>query len=199
MSSSKSLGQEIPKEATLTQGEVLILSLLSEGSNYPYQIQKMIIEREVHNWMDIGFSSIYHALDRLENKKLVSSTYHKPEKSSRRQQRIFTLTKTGYRELKSNVAYLIGQYIDKSPSTIGFANFLLFDSKELPNLIKTRQEKIQQRIDLLLKRDEFLRESLKEEKDETKLLVNLLFEYALLRHKAELEFIKMVKEKWLKP
>lgn len=57
----------------MTNAELAILSLVAEKPAYGYQIEKTIAERGMREWTDIGFSSIYYLLKKLESKNLVSS------------------------------------------------------------------------------------------------------------------------------
>ena len=191
----------ILEKPTLTQGEALVLSILSEEPNHPYGIEKTIEERRARNWMDLAFSSIYHALDRLEKKGFVSSTYYNPEKqnekTSKRRQRIFEITLEGRKILREDIAYLISHYVDKSPSTIGFANLLLFEQEEVSQLLEIREEGILDRLKQVSQRQEETRFTAETRSREVNLMVDLLFESAKFRHKAELKFLKLVKDKWL--
>jgi len=73
--------------------EAAILGLLYENSHHGYELEKIIEERGMRNWTDIGFSSIYYVLKKLEDKKLVVSELEKVEgKPSRK---VFTITYDG--------------------------------------------------------------------------------------------------------
>lgn len=51
--------------------EELILGLLAEQPRHGYQIEKLIEDREMRRWTEVGFSSIYYVLDKLEKKSLL--------------------------------------------------------------------------------------------------------------------------------
>ena len=53
-----------PKSVTNT--ELAILGLLAEMPKHGYQIEQDIQSRGMRGWADIGFSSIYHILNKLE-------------------------------------------------------------------------------------------------------------------------------------
>ena len=189
----------VNEEDKLTEGEILVLSILSEQPNYPYGIQKIIDERQAHNWVDIGFSSIYHALDRFERRGFVQSKYKQPitkdDKKSKRKQKWYSLSSKGKRILKTNVAYLISKYTENSPSSIGFANFPIFTKNELSNLLQARRTEVQKRILHVEKRKQ---SELRKIRDKTHfVLLDLLFDYSLARHKTELQFIETIEKKWI--
>jgi DNA-binding PadR family transcriptional regulator len=50
----------------VTDAELTILSLVVEEERYGYEIERIIDERGMREWTDIGFSSIYYVLKRLE-------------------------------------------------------------------------------------------------------------------------------------
>jgi DNA-binding PadR family transcriptional regulator len=47
--------------------------LLSEGAKYPYQIEKIVQDRDMRFWTELSMSSIYKTLRQLEKKTLVTS------------------------------------------------------------------------------------------------------------------------------
>ena len=50
----------------ITNPELAILGLVAETPKYGYQIEQQISERGMREWTEIGFSSIYHILNKLE-------------------------------------------------------------------------------------------------------------------------------------
>jgi DNA-binding PadR family transcriptional regulator len=62
----------------MTNTELAILSLLVEKSRHGYEIEQVIEEREMRNWTEVGFSSIYYVLHKLEKKGLVEGQIEKP-------------------------------------------------------------------------------------------------------------------------
>ena len=53
--------------------EELILGILAEQPHHGYQIEKLIVDRGMRKWTDVGFSSIYYVLEKLEKKDLAKS------------------------------------------------------------------------------------------------------------------------------
>lgn len=56
-----------------TNSELAILSLLAEQPRHGYDIEQIIEQRGMRNWTDIGFSSIYYLLNKLERAGTISS------------------------------------------------------------------------------------------------------------------------------
>ncbi len=50
----------------MTNAELAILSLIAEGPRYGYEIEQTIEERGMRDWTEVGFSSIYYLLKKLE-------------------------------------------------------------------------------------------------------------------------------------
>ena len=57
----------------INEREAAILGLLWEKPLYGYTIEKIIEERGMRHWTDIGFSSIYYVLKRLESRNLLKA------------------------------------------------------------------------------------------------------------------------------
>ena len=57
----------------MTDTELTILSLVAEGPRFGYEIQQVIDERGLREWLAIGFSSVDYLLNRLEEQGLLSS------------------------------------------------------------------------------------------------------------------------------
>lgn len=88
----------------VTTSEQLILGIVAERPRHGYDIEKLIDERGVRKWADIGFSSIYYVLDRLEAKGLVASS---PVSGKEKKQ--YVVTPTGMTVLRSAAQELIAQ------------------------------------------------------------------------------------------
>ena len=55
----------------MTNAELAILSLIAEQPRHGYEIEQVIAERGMREWTEIGFSSIYYVLKKLESAGLV--------------------------------------------------------------------------------------------------------------------------------
>ena len=61
----------------LTNAELAILSLVAEQPRHGYEIEQVIEERGMRDWTEIGFSSIYYLLKKLERGGLVEGHLEK--------------------------------------------------------------------------------------------------------------------------
>ena len=55
----------------LTDSELLVLGLVAEMPRHGYELEQVIEERAMREWTQIGFSSIYYVLGKLEQKGLI--------------------------------------------------------------------------------------------------------------------------------
>ena len=55
-------------EQTLTDAELVVLSLICEQPQHGYQLENHITQRNMRAWTDLSTSSIYYLLGKLEEK-----------------------------------------------------------------------------------------------------------------------------------
>jgi DNA-binding PadR family transcriptional regulator len=56
----------------LTDAELAVMSLVVERPRHAYEIEQVIAERGMRDWTDVGFSSIYYLLGKMEKAGLVA-------------------------------------------------------------------------------------------------------------------------------
>jgi DNA-binding PadR family transcriptional regulator len=57
----------------MTNAELAILSLIVEAPRHGYEIEQVIEQRGMRNWTEVGFSSIYYLLAKLEERGWILS------------------------------------------------------------------------------------------------------------------------------
>lgn len=57
----------------MKNADLAILGLIVEKPRYGYEIERVIEERNMRDWTEIGFSSIYNVLNRLEKSNYLTS------------------------------------------------------------------------------------------------------------------------------
>ena len=57
----------------MTNAELAILGLVAEAPRHGYEIEQLIESRGMRNWTEVGFSSIYYILSKLESRGWISS------------------------------------------------------------------------------------------------------------------------------
>lgn len=81
--------------------EFVILSLISEQPVHGYQIEQLIIDRGMREWTDIGFSSIYHVLGKLQKQGYL--TCRNETIGGRPARNVFVITTQGSKLLHDEV------------------------------------------------------------------------------------------------
>ena len=75
----------------LTDSELLVLGLVAEMPRHGYDLEHVIAERAMREWTQIGFSSIYYLLNKLEKKGLVEAK----APASAKAKKIYNMTAAG--------------------------------------------------------------------------------------------------------
>ncbi|HET7847252.1 MAG TPA: PadR family transcriptional regulator [Acidimicrobiia bacterium] len=76
---------------TLTDAELLVLGLVAEMPRHGYELEQVIEERGMREWAQIGFSSIYFVLGKLEKLELVTAE----EPAAAKAKKVFRVTDSG--------------------------------------------------------------------------------------------------------
>ena len=136
---------EYPERA-INEREAAILGLLYENPLYGYTIEKIIEKRGMRHWTDIGFSSIYYVLKRLESRNFIESSCHPQEDKPSR--KVYTITDSGRRILKEKIRSLLSQSKKiASPFDLGLAHLHLLSDEEAVACLKDRVVILQNAID----------------------------------------------------
>lgn len=132
----------------MTDTELILLGLVAEGDCYGYQIEAKIKARNIRNWADIGFSSIYYVLAKLEKQGLVTSKQEKsPQGPSRR---VFAITTTGRKLLTGQTLYRLAQRIPLPSSFYaGLALLKHVDLKAASKALAEHARGVRARLDQL--------------------------------------------------
>jgi DNA-binding PadR family transcriptional regulator len=113
----------------INEREAAILGLLCEKPLYGYTIEKIIEERGMRHWTDIGFSSIYYVLKRLESRNLIVSSCKQQENKPSR--KVYTITREGEHQMREKVRSLLSQNQRvASPFDLGVAHLHLLSTTE---------------------------------------------------------------------
>ncbi|HEY1013810.1 MAG TPA: PadR family transcriptional regulator, partial [Herpetosiphonaceae bacterium] len=86
----------------LTNAELAILSLVAERPRHGYEIEQVIEERGMRDWTEIGFSSIYYVLKKLERAGLAAGASEPTERGQTRI--VYQATAAGGAALRAAVA-----------------------------------------------------------------------------------------------
>lgn len=125
--------------------EELILGILAEQPRHGYQIEKLIEERGMRKWTDIGFSSIYYVLEKLEKKALAESLAAKGKDKKE-----YRITRLGSEVLIEKTRQRL---VERQPANSRFmtalANSQSLSSGELLHTFKMRKKVLEEDLQAL--------------------------------------------------
>ena len=102
----------------MTNAELAILNLIAEQPRHGYDIEQVIEERGMREWTEIGFSSIYYLLNKLEKAGMIKSQLFQPAGKGPAR-KVYSITRLGYQaQTEATIAAL-------STPQSGSSSFLL--------------------------------------------------------------------------
>ena len=124
---------------SLTDAELLVLGLVAERPRHGYELEREIERRGMRQWTQIGFSSIYYVLGKLERDGLVAAG----ETDGAKTRKVFTLTPTGRDILVSQTVTALKEYRPVYPSILlGILHLPVLERDETLNALESREESI---------------------------------------------------------
>lgn len=128
----------------LTSSEATVLGLVIERPQHGYDLEQVIEQRGIRQWTDIGFSSIYYLLAKLEKRGLVSVLEASGGAKSRR---VFQATRAGREAATHNTLALIAELRTRPhPLLVGLANLPLLSEHAYAEALRTRLAQVEVRI-----------------------------------------------------
>jgi DNA-binding PadR family transcriptional regulator len=125
----------------LSELELTILALVAEGPRHGADVERMIDERELREWLLVGSSSAHYVLSKLEHQGLLS-TYNDASGKT-----VFELTEAGYGVLQTAVAHLLGQ--PRPPGAdieLGLANLKVLKPAQVYQALVQRRAAVRQQL-----------------------------------------------------
>lgn len=128
----------------LTPAELTVLGLIVEQPRHGYDLQQVIEQRGIRRWTDIGFSSIYYVLAKLEKRGLVEAAEGSPAAKSRR---VFHATAEGRQmAVDEAVAFIADLRAVAHPVLVGLANLPLVSKRAYDEALRSRLTQLEARI-----------------------------------------------------
>ena len=129
----------------LTNAEFALISLLAERPLHGYAIEQMVEQRGMRHWTEIGFSSIYFLLKKLEARGLVETLEAAP--SSRRTPRTYRPTEEGERAHREEARRALAEP-DRpfSALPLGLANWPALPPEEAVAALHARRDALDIRL-----------------------------------------------------
>ena len=163
----------------------VLLGLVAEIPSHAYNINQRIEERGMRDWTNIGKSSIYNIITKLEDDGLVESY---TEEVDNRIRKIYTITDYGSDILKNQVYKVLSEFIGKKDEDFYVAFSML------PILTKEQQiEAITKSLKKIKNNKKGLEKMLKEN-SQMPLNVRGLFFHPIKILETDIEFLEWVLE-----
>ncbi|NVM55809.1 MAG: PadR family transcriptional regulator [Candidatus Helarchaeota archaeon] len=127
----------------LSPSNLALLLILSEGPMYGYQINNIIKNRGMRNWVDIEFSTIYKSLDELNRKGFIEGK--KEVNGVKTAKKVYSITNNGTYILKRQIKLAIkNPPHPKDIFDLGLAGIYHLSKQEALKVLSEYQEGIEQ-------------------------------------------------------
>jgi len=176
----------------------VILGLISEtsmqGGCHAYSIDQKIDERGMRNWTEIGKSSIYDIVKKLEENGLVES-YSKEVDG--RIRKMYTMTHTGFKVLREKVYKVIAEFRGRRDPDydVALSMYTMIPKEMRIEAFKKSLEVIEREFEMLKKQEEISRQKALEQMGMYPLSIEVLFVRSYKIMQSHIEFIEWMIEK----
>lgn len=131
----------------LTDAELLVLGLVAEMPRHGYQLEQVIEQRTMREWTQIGFSSIYFVLGKLETMKLVSAERPAETRPNPKTRKIYSVTRSGRRTLVAQTLTALGAIRPTYSSVLlGMINWHALERDEALRALEARSGAIEAEV-----------------------------------------------------
>ena len=137
----------------MTNAELAILTLVAERPRHGYEIERVIEERGMREWTEIGFSSIYYLLKKLEREGLIKGQLEAASRGAAR--RVFHLTSAGREAARVGVIEALSvPHHCYPPLQLGLANLSGIPPTEAVAALREHRETLGEQLAQLQARQE---------------------------------------------
>jgi DNA-binding PadR family transcriptional regulator len=138
----------------MTNAELAILSLVAEQPRHGYEIEQVIEARGMRDWTEIGFSSIYYLLNKLEKAGLIESQLQQPEGKGPAR-KVYTVTQAGRQAHFQGIFEVLSTPKQAfSPFLLGLSNFPIVTREQALEALNAYLAQLEERLDHMLTRAE---------------------------------------------
>ena len=166
----------------MTNAELAILSLIAEQPRHGYELEGVIEARGMRAWTEIGFSSIYYLLNKLEKGGLIRSQLQQSGGKGPAR-KVYTITPQGSQAHTEAALAAISTYPQgAAPFLLGLSNFPALPRDQVLAALRTYANQAQARLEHMLAQAEAQQPSPP--------FVEAMFEYSRVLAQAELDWIR---------
>ena len=176
----------------MTDAELTILSLVAEGARYGHEIQQIIDERGLREWITIGFSSVYYILNKLEQQNMVTGALKM--EGGRGAHKAYTITDAGRGVLQTAIADLLRQ--PRSLGTgfeLGLVNMGALKPRQVYDVLSHHRQDLAQRLQAV---ETAWTEHRANDPDPVNDHIRALFTHSIAIMTAELQWLTEFLEDW---
>jgi DNA-binding PadR family transcriptional regulator len=144
----------------MSNAELAILGLVAQGPKYGYQLEEDIVQYGMREWTEIGFSSIYYVLNKMESAGWLSSEMH--NEGERPARKVYRLTGPGWRALHDAVLQrLAGPRPRSGDFDLALANLPALTADEITAALQNYQNTLAVRLaQVMAKREQDARQDM---------------------------------------
>lgn len=178
----------------LTDAELLLLGLVAEMPRHGYELDQVIERRSMRGWTQIGFSSIYFVLGRLQALRLIAAR-RSPGTNTTRSRKVYAVTPAGRRALAAQTIAALRDVQPGRPSVLlGMINWPALKRGQALKALRARSAAVAAEVARLA--------DIQVDQQPLPDYVEALFEYSLGQLRAESEWIErtlsyMSRKPWL--
>lgn len=138
----------------MTDAELAILSLIAEQPRHGYDLEQIIEARGMRDWTEIGFSSIYYLLNKLETAGLVESRLQQAEGKGPAR-KVYSITRHGQQALVEGALTALSiPRSGPSPFLLGLSNYPIVPREQLLDALKTYAARLDESMQHIRQRAE---------------------------------------------
>lgn len=162
----------------LTDSEFLVLGLVAEMPRHGYELEQVIEERGMREWTQIGFSSIYYVLGKLEQRGLIRAD----TPTSAKAKKSYELTTKGEETLIDQTLATLKSLHPTYPSLLlGMIHWSVLTRDQALGALKTRKSALAKELERI--------ENIHFEQQPLPDYVDAIFEFSIGQLKAEADWI----------
>ena len=170
----------------MTNSELAILSLIAKSPRHGYEIENVIEARGMRDWTEIGFSSIYYLLNKLEKASLIESQIQQTDGRGPAR-KVYSITMAGRQAHQEGALKVLGSPQNGSaPFLLGLSNFPALPRKLVVNAINEYIDMLEGRLVQMIKR--------RDSQIPIPTFVDAMFDYSKTMIQSELKWLKKFKK-----
>ncbi len=180
-------------KAMMTDAELTLLSLVAEAPRYGHEIQQLIDERALREWLTIGFSSIYYILNKLEKQNMVkSSLYDSGGRGPARKR--YEITEAGQGILQTAISSLLRQPRPfGSGFELGLANLHVLKPQQAYRVLRYHRDDLKYQLDSI---ERAWSRHQEEDTPEIAEHIRALYTHSIAVMQSEIEWMESFIEDW---